>query len=108
MFNKCLCYSFKTFLRFWWAKITRIIRHNQLLSTKFGRSLQYVKNDLKCFGTEQAPVLSKKGGTFHSFHEEEIGELLAKIIARTARRQLDGRHLLFGEHLQYWTTLMIS
>ena len=29
--------------------------------------------------------------TFHSFHEQEIGELLAKNIAR---RQLDGRHLL--------------
>ena len=28
------------------------------------------------------------------FHEEEVGELLAKNIARTARRQLDERHLL--------------
>ena len=29
------------------------------------------------------------------FHEEEIpvGKLLAKNVARTARRQLDGRHL---------------
>ena len=38
--------------------------------------------------------------TFHSIHRKEIGELLAKNMARTARRQLDGRHLLFGQYLQ--------
>ena len=27
-----------------------------------------------------------------------MGELLAKNIARTTRRQLEGRHLLFGEY----------
>ena len=32
------------------------------------------------------------------FEEEKIGKLLDKKIARTARRQLDGRHLLFGEY----------
>ena len=32
------------------------------------------------------------GETFYSFH----GEILSKIMARTARRHLDGRHLLFG------------
>ena len=36
------------------------------------------------------------GRTFYSFH----GELLSKNMARTARRQLDGRNLLFGEYLQ--------
>ena len=41
----------------------------------------------------------QNGGTFYSFHEEEIGELLAKNIAKTERRQLDGRHLLFVEYL---------
>ena len=30
------------------------------------------------------------GATFHSFCEEEIGKLLAKNIARTARLQLEG------------------
>ena len=41
------------------------------------------------------------GETFYSFH----GEILSKIIARTARRHLDGRHLLFGVsiNLQTWT-----
>ena len=40
---------------------------------------------LSCFGTEY-----KNGGTFRSFLEEEIGQLLAKNthVARTARRQL--------------------
>ena len=39
-------------------------------------------------------------GKFHSFRQEEKGELLAKNIARTARRQLDGWHLLTGKYLQ--------
>ena len=37
---------------------------------------------------------------------EEVGELLATNIARTARSQLDGRHLLLREYLQTWTTLI--
>ena len=32
-------YSFKIFHRFWLAKSTRLIHHNQLLMTKFGRIL---------------------------------------------------------------------
>ena len=32
-------YSFKIFPQFWLAKSTRIIHHNQLLMTKFGRIL---------------------------------------------------------------------
>ena len=35
--------------------------------------------------------------TFYGFCEEDIGELMPKNIARTARIQLDGQHLLFGE-----------
>ena len=34
---KIIYYSFKIFLRFWLTKITRIIYHNQLLLTKFGK-----------------------------------------------------------------------
>ena len=45
-------------------------------------------------------VVIQNGRTFQSFEEEEIGELLAKNTARTARKQLDGRHLLFGENAQ--------
>ena len=40
-------------------------------------------------------------------NEHEMGELLAKNITRTAGRQLDGRHLLFGEYLRGWTTLYL-
>ena len=40
-------------------------------------------------------------------NEREIGELLAKNITRTAGRQLDGWHLLFGEYLRGWTTLYL-
>ena len=36
-----------------------------------------------------------------------VGEPLAKNIVRTARRQLDGRHLLFGEYFHTWTTLYV-
>ena len=36
-------------------------------------------------------VSTKNGGTFHSSRKKELGELLAKNIARTARIQLDGR-----------------
>ena len=35
--NKGHYYSFKIFPQFWLAKSTRIIHHNQLLMTKFGR-----------------------------------------------------------------------
>ena len=29
-----------------------------------------------------------------------VGEIMAKNIAKSARRQLGGRHLLFGEYLR--------
>ena len=31
--------------------------------------------------------------------------MMAKKIAKTARSQLGGRHLLFGEYLRSWTNL---
>ena len=65
------CYSLKIFLRFWLAKITRIIHRNQLLSIKFGAILSYWTSDVKSAAKLQ---------TFYSFHQEGIGELLAKNI----------------------------
>ena len=38
-FNNVCYYSFKIFPQFWLAKSTRLIHHNQLLMTKFGRIL---------------------------------------------------------------------
>ena len=32
---------------------------------------------------------------------------MAKNTAKTARRQLGGRHLLFGEYLRSWTNLNV-
>ena len=90
----CYNYSFKIFLRFWLAKRTRIIHHNQLLLTKFGRTLRLInrgrrkcstvagqctvnREDLgtrsSCFGCE-----TKNGrtvsGTFYSFHDELLSK----------------------------------
>ena len=36
-------YSFKIFSRFWLVKTTRIIHHNQLLFTKFGKNLRHIE-----------------------------------------------------------------
>ena len=38
------CYSFKIFSRFWLVKSTRIIHHNQLLFTKFGKNLHHIES----------------------------------------------------------------
>ena len=35
----------------------------------------------------------------------ELGEIMDKNIAETARRQLGARRLLFGEYLRSWTNL---
>ena len=48
-----------------------------------------------CFG-----CALEKWRAFHSFQEEELGEKIAKYMARTGRRQLEGRHLLFEEYLR--------
>ena len=40
----CYYYSFKIFPRFWLVKTTRIIHHNQLLFTKFGKNLRHIES----------------------------------------------------------------
>ena len=37
-------YSFKIFSRFWLVKNTRIIHHNQVLFTKFGKHLRHIES----------------------------------------------------------------
>ena len=44
---KTYYYSFKIFPQFWLAKSTRIIHHNQLLMTKFGRIFCLRGNEVK-------------------------------------------------------------
>ena len=56
---------------------------------------------LSCFGWE-----NKDGTSLVSRVRTTaalLGEKIAKNIAKTARRQLQGRHLLFGEYLRSWT-----
>ena len=36
-----------------------------------------------------------------------LPQIIAKNMGRAARRQLEGRHLLFGEYLWSWTTLNV-
>ena len=72
-----------------------------------------MKNDVDCSAKKQLTektwerVALVNGETFNSFHREVIGELLAKNMARTARRQPDGRHLLFEQYLRNWTTVYL-
>ena len=101
-----------------------IIHHNQLLLAKFGKNF-VILNRWRQNGVKSAvwfqvtePLTEKtwrRGwvvlivrtkcrncrGTFYSFH----GDILSKNFARTARRQLDGQHLLFGAYLLTWADL---
>ena len=43
-FNKLFHYSFKILSCFWLVKTTRIIHHNQLLFTKFGKNLHHIES----------------------------------------------------------------
>ena len=43
-FNNSYYYSFKIFSRFWLVKTTRIIHHNQVLFTKFGKHLRHIES----------------------------------------------------------------
>jgi len=83
--NNTYYYSFKIFPRFWLAKSTRLIHHNQLLMTKFGRNLTLTRKwRQKCsFSQVKAPLTEKTWGRgwvvlvvnlkkwriFHSFQE---------------------------------------
>ena len=43
-FDKVYYYSFKIFPRFGLVETTRIIHHNQLLFTKFGKNLRHIQS----------------------------------------------------------------
>ena len=112
-------YSFKIFHSFWLTKIPRLIHHNWLLSTKFGRILQYWTDDVYnraakltdywTVNLEELHVGTSKswyGGQYkmvEHFNCFRTKCCLTTIIARIARRQLNGWHLLFGVYLQTWT-----
>ena len=102
-------YSLKIFLCFRFSKIPSIIYYNQLLTTKFGRILRYVNNDVNC-AAWLPEYWTQIGETFHSFQEEKIGELLAKkVTLRTAWRlnSTDDICYLKNTDLHYWTILYL-
>ena len=114
-------YSFKIFPQFWLAKSTRIIHRNHLPMTKFGRILCLTRKwRQKCSPLQVKGPLTEKtwGRSWVVFFvlvlrislelQLELGEIMAKNIAKTARRQLGGRHLLFGEYLRSWTKLNVN
>ena len=116
-------YSFKTFPRFWLVKTTRITHHNQLLLTK----LWYWTDDVKMtskvhpvagYWTVDRENLGTRFSCLGSYNKMAelsaehftrftIVSILSKNIARTARNQLDGQHLLFGVYLQTWADLYL-
>ena len=110
----------KWLLRFWLAKSTSIIHHNQLQLTKFGRILSYWTDDVKsvakvadywtvnrenlgmrlsCFGGENKMANSRRNMLLVSRRS-----VVWKRV-RTAKRLLDRRHQLFGVYLWAWTDL---
>ena len=120
-------YSFKIFPQFWLAKSTRFIDHIQLLMSKFGKvfcltrkwrkkcSLLQVNAPLteKTWGRDWVVFFVKTKMADTSLVARvrtrlELGEIMTKNIAKTARRQLGGRHLLFGEYLRSWTNLNVN
>ena len=110
---KIIYYSFKIFLCFWLTKITRIIHHNQLLLTKFGKFLPYRTDDVKSAVKMQViePLTEKTWGrVWVVFKVSNVGTFYSNYClktARTTRRQLDWRHLLFGVYFQTWTALFL-
>ena len=102
-------------------KSTCIIHNNQLLMTKFGRILRLINRWCQSAASLQvnAPLTETWGrGWVVLVVKTKMAEILlasrvrtrqiiAKNMARTARRQLKGRHLLFGEYLRSWTTLNV-
>ena len=102
-YNRLVYYSFKIFRRFRLAQILRLILHNQLTWSKFGRRFKMTATVRKSDGNRE--VLGRgcvssvaksfgrpgeNGGTFYTFCEEEIAELLPKNMAKTAKEQLHG------------------
>ena len=63
-FLQCDYYSFKIFPQFWLAKSTRIIHHDQLLMTKFGRILCLTRKWRQKCSLQQvnAPLTEKTWG----------------------------------------------
>ena len=71
------------------GRILRLIKSAASLQVN-ARDREDLGTRLSCFGCEN------KNGEYFT----QLGELIAKNMARTERRQLEGRHLLCGECLR--------
>ena len=76
----------------------------------YNRFLRILKPELDINAVHKTTALSSENLMVFAYYVKirsfELGEMIAKNMTRTARRQLGGRHLLFGE--QIITTLNVS
>ena len=87
---KILYYSFKIFRCFWLTKITRIIHHNQLLLTKFGKFLPYWTDDVKSAVKMQViePLTEKTWGQPSELSSFTSASLKAIVIVELLHKML--------------------
>ena len=87
LYNKKHYYSFKIFSRFWLVKTTRIIHHNQLLFTKFGKNLRHIESmtskvePCENYGTNDVKMTSKvqSSAGYWTVDREKQGKRLCYI-----------------------------
>ena len=80
-------YSFKIFSCFWLVKTTRIIHHNQLLFTKFGKNLRHIESmtskvrSTKNYWTDDIKMKSKvqPAADYWTIDRENLGTRLCYI-----------------------------
>ena len=76
----------------------------------YNRFLRILNPELDINAVHKTIALSSENLMVFAYYMKirwfELGEMIAKNMAGTARRQLGGRHLLFGE--QIITTLNVS
>ena len=83
------------------------MRTGNLMKSLFERGFKLVfvpHRIARKLGQNTAPC-SKKMPDKAEELQLELGEILAKNMAKTATRQLGGRRLLFGEYLRSWSNL---
>ena len=69
----------------------------------YNRFLRILNPELDINAVHKTTALSSENLMGFAYYMKlrsfELGEIIPKNMARTARRQLEGRHLLFGEYL---------
>ena len=84
-------YSFKIFPRFGLVETTRIIHHNQLLFTKFGKDLRHIQSmtskvePAAYYSTVDVKMTEKTWGRDYDFGEQKIKERNSETPLRTGK-----------------------